>query len=238
MTSFSIYDHASQKQIDQFKPTFLYIKQHTVTGKLYFGKTVKNPEKYLGSGTHWKRHLQKHGKDNVVNLWYCLYTNLETLVEAATQMSAIYEITSSKNWLNLKLEDGINGFDTGSFHSEEAKMKMSKSSNKMTPRKNSNGETIMASNNDPRVTSGELSEFWTGKTHSEETKKKMSILGKLRKITETTKSAMKEARRNKSSYKDQDGKFYCLEKSDPLIEKMNLVGIRKGVSHRLFYVLV
>jgi hypothetical protein len=41
---------------------------------------------------------------------------------------------------------------------------------------------------------------------------------------------MKEARRNKSSYKDQDGKFYCLEKSDPLIEKMNLVGIRKGVS--------
>ena len=25
-----------------FKPTYLYIKQHTVTGKLYFGKTTKD----------------------------------------------------------------------------------------------------------------------------------------------------------------------------------------------------
>jgi len=41
----------------EFQPTYLYIKQHTKTGKLYFGKTGNDPEKYLGSGTRWKRHL-------------------------------------------------------------------------------------------------------------------------------------------------------------------------------------
>ena len=36
-----------------FSPTYLYIKQHSVTGKLYFGKTSKPypyVENYLGSG--------------------------------------------------------------------------------------------------------------------------------------------------------------------------------------------
>ncbi len=52
MTSFNIYDFATQKQIDSFTPTYLYIKRHTVTGKLYFGKTVKTGssfDRYLGS---------------------------------------------------------------------------------------------------------------------------------------------------------------------------------------------
>lgn len=49
MTSFNIYNYATQSQIDNFKPTFLYLKQHSVTGKLYFGKTVsKDPSKYKG----------------------------------------------------------------------------------------------------------------------------------------------------------------------------------------------
>lgn len=48
--------------ITDFKPTYLYIKQHIKTGKLYFGKTVKNPETYHGSELHWKQHVEKHGK--------------------------------------------------------------------------------------------------------------------------------------------------------------------------------
>lgn len=52
-----------------YTPTYLYIKQHTITGKLYFGKTIKDPEKYMGSGTHWKRHINKHGKEHVETLW-------------------------------------------------------------------------------------------------------------------------------------------------------------------------
>jgi hypothetical protein len=37
-----------QQNQEPFKPTWLYIKQHTVTGLKYFGKTTRNPEKYKG----------------------------------------------------------------------------------------------------------------------------------------------------------------------------------------------
>lgn len=57
----SIYTSLTQQIITQyresgrtFEPTYLYIKQHSITGKLYFGKTVKNPEKYNGSGSPWR----------------------------------------------------------------------------------------------------------------------------------------------------------------------------------------
>lgn len=41
------------------KEITLYIKIHNVTGLKYFGKTTKNnPEKYTGSGKHWKRHIK------------------------------------------------------------------------------------------------------------------------------------------------------------------------------------
>lgn len=33
-----------------YKPTYLYIKVHSITGMKYFGKTTKNPIKYDGSG--------------------------------------------------------------------------------------------------------------------------------------------------------------------------------------------
>ena len=119
----------TQLHRDNFKPTYLYIKQHTETGKLYFGKTTKkNVERYTGSGIHWGRHISAHGKDKVVTLWYCLYTDIEILVETALVMSAIMDITESTDWLNFKPESGLDG---GSFvgfngwagrrHSEEHK---------------------------------------------------------------------------------------------------------------------
>jgi len=103
----------TQLHRDNFKPTYLYIKQHTETGKLYFGKTTKkNVERYTGSGIHWGRHISAHGKDKVVTLWYCLYTEIEILVETALAMSAIMDITESTDWLNFKPESGLDG---GSF---------------------------------------------------------------------------------------------------------------------------
>jgi hypothetical protein len=103
----------TQLHKDNFKPTYLYIKQHTETGKLYFGKTTqKNVERYTGSGIHWGRHITAHGKDKVVTLWYCLFTDIETLVETAVAMSDIMDITGSSDWLNFKPESGLDG---GSF---------------------------------------------------------------------------------------------------------------------------
>jgi hypothetical protein len=94
----------------QFKPTYLYIKQHAITGKLYFGKTARNNvEKYNGSGIHWSRHVKTHGKDKVVTLWYCLFTDIDNLVETALKMSEIMNIVESDDWLNFKPETGLDG---------------------------------------------------------------------------------------------------------------------------------
>lgn len=96
-----------------FKPTYLYIKQHTVTGKLYFGKTTKdNVEEYIGSGIHWRRHIKTHGVDKIVTLWYCLFTDIDTLVDTALKLSSELNIIESDEWLNLKPESGLDG---GSF---------------------------------------------------------------------------------------------------------------------------
>ena len=92
-----------------FSPTYLYIKQHSVTGKLYFGKTKNNPEKYLGSGTYWLNHINKHGKEHVVTLWYCLFLNKPELVDFATAFSTEQCIVESTTWANLAIETGLDG---------------------------------------------------------------------------------------------------------------------------------
>lgn len=109
MSSFNIYDHVNQNTIDRFKPTYLYIKRHKVTGLLYFGKTTsKNVEKYNGSGTYWGRHLKVHGY-NIETLWYCLFTDIQQLIETAIVLSNQMQIVEQKNFANLRTENGIDG---------------------------------------------------------------------------------------------------------------------------------
>lgn len=117
----------------EFTPTFLYIKQHKITGKLYFGKTSKNPETYKGSGIHWKSHLKKHGNE-VETLWYCLYNTKESIKEAAISFSKLWDIVESDGWLNLIEEDGIgNGLPVGHKKTKEHCDKISKSNKGNVP---------------------------------------------------------------------------------------------------------
>jgi hypothetical protein len=95
--------------MQSFHPTFLYIKRHTVTGKLYFGKTTKNPLSYRGSGKHWIRHIKIHGIDNIETLWYCLFTEREECNKFALMFSKQENIVESNNWLNLIPENGLVG---------------------------------------------------------------------------------------------------------------------------------
>jgi hypothetical protein len=114
MTSINIYDYISQPKIDRFVPTFLYLKQHRVTGLLYFGKTRKqNIIKYNGSGTVWLNHLKKHGA-LVDTLWYCLFTDPISLVEAAVSISQSHNIVKSPEYANLLTETGLCGWYPGS----------------------------------------------------------------------------------------------------------------------------
>jgi len=89
---------------------FLYIKQHNVTRLKYFGKTAKkDPYKYVGSGTYWKRHIKLHGIEHVSTLWVKQFTSLESCSEYALQFSLDNDITESTEWANLKPENGLDG---------------------------------------------------------------------------------------------------------------------------------
>lgn len=122
MTSNTIYT-----SVTEFKPTYLYIKQHAITGKLYFGKTTRSdPLKYIGSGIHWLRHIKLHGTEHVITLWCELFTDIIALVEFATLFSLEMNIVESKQWLNLIRENGLDGIPAGTRMSEETKSKMRK----------------------------------------------------------------------------------------------------------------
>lgn len=96
----------------EFKPTWLYLKQHNKTGLKYFGKTIKDPDTYYGSGLYWARHLEQHGYD-ISTIWKRLFTNKDELVKFALEFSSKNNIVESLEYANLKPEDGLMGGDTG-----------------------------------------------------------------------------------------------------------------------------
>ena len=91
-------------------PTRLYIKQHSITGLKYFGKTKQDPYKYFGSGTRWLNHINKHGKEFVKTIWISdVYTDARLIEEAALKFSIENDIVNSNEWANLRLENGLEG---------------------------------------------------------------------------------------------------------------------------------
>ena len=87
---------------------YLYKKTHKDTGLKYLGKTIKDPEKYKGSGKYWRRHLKIHGENvETVILKECL-----SKIELATwgkYYSKLWDIVNSPEWANLREESGDGG---------------------------------------------------------------------------------------------------------------------------------
>jgi len=159
---------------EEFLPTFLYIKQHAVTGKLYFGKTCKSHDEmlaYLGSGLHWNRHLAKHGAEHVTTPWYCLFTDKDDCVSFATGFSIQENIVESKDWANLMIENGLDGSPKGRKSSDETRKKLS---SRGAPAKlASTGIKIgKVPTDDPRWATGEIVHTTTGTVMSESEKVK------------------------------------------------------------------
>jgi len=93
-----------------YKPTWLCVKQHSVTGLKYFCKTTCSDHiKYLGSGKYWANHLNKHGKKHVVTLWSYKFVDKTELFDFAIAFSELYDIVNSAEWANLVIEDGLMG---------------------------------------------------------------------------------------------------------------------------------
>lgn len=159
---------------------YLYIKQHIISGLKYFGKTVRNnPYSYLGSGTHWRRHINKHGKEHVITCQVWEFESQEECTNFALEFSLANNIVESKEWANLREENGLDGPPKGYKFSEENKQKRSKyiisdetrrkisESNKGKSKSEEHRKNLSISNK------GHLP--WNiGQPHSEETKLKIS----------------------------------------------------------------
>ena len=146
-----------------FKPTWLYVKQHNITGLKYFGKTTRNnPESYKGSGLFWARHLKKYGND-VSTIWVQLFSNQESLTEYAIEFSTKNKIVESDDWANLKIEDGLMGGSNGLSLVTRQKISVKSKQHRHSP------ETI------EKIRAARKAQAPTmlGKKHSEETKEKI-----------------------------------------------------------------
>ena len=97
------------EQIKQsFKPCRLYIKE--LAGIKYFGKTLRDPYKYTGSGKVWCDRIKKYGKENIKTLWVSnWFYDPSSIQNYALEFSKTNSIVESKEWANLQAENGIAG---------------------------------------------------------------------------------------------------------------------------------
>ena len=171
------------KSQDNFKPTWLYIKQHNQTGLKYFGKTLsKDPNRYMGSGIYWRRHLKIHGND-VTTIWSKLFTTYQELSEYAIEFSNTNNIVESVEWANLIPETGedggaIKGHGFGVHKSMDHRKKISESKCGR-PATKQQIETLKKYREErvytalTEETKNKLREKMTGRKHSEFTKQKL-----------------------------------------------------------------
>lgn len=175
-------------------PTYLCIKQHSVTKLKYFCKTTKSdPYKYIGSGVHWTHHYKKHGKEHIVTLWVSEPYTDTSISEHALHFSIENNIAKSKEWANLIPENGLDGGVPGKTHSAETKAKRAASNTGKTRSAETKAKMSVAHTGKTRSAEhranlsvantgkthstesiAKISASHTGKTHSTETKAKMS----------------------------------------------------------------
>lgn len=174
----------------KFYPTYLYVKTHNKTGLQYFGKTTKDPLKYLGSGKHWRRHLKIHGVDiSTTVIGY--YTNPEECANAAITFSKVHNIVNSNKWANMILENGLDGGATTSGpRSEDTKKKISasKKGKKLTPE-----HIARCKAGSVNVRKRQVGEY----VCSEETKQKIREARKHQIITEETRKKISDSQKGK-----------------------------------------
>lgn len=103
-----------------FKPTYLYVKTHNVTGLKYFGKTTSKRKNYKGSGTYWLAHIKKYGYDVTTEI-VGYFTDPEECMKFALDFSTKNNIVESEEWANLSVENGRDGGDTFTYKSDVEK---------------------------------------------------------------------------------------------------------------------
>jgi hypothetical protein len=192
-------------QNNNFKPTFLLVMEHNVTGLKYFCKTtlLDRVYRYKGSGVAWTKHLKEFGRDVTVGV-LGFYIDAKRCFDAAKKFTEENDIVNSKEWANLIPETGKNGASLygdknpfyGKHHSEETKQKLKlaitgKSYNKgayRSPEQRAKISAALKGRKNPAV-----SKALTGRKLSEETKRKISEGGKGRVFSMEAREKIRQA---------------------------------------------
>jgi hypothetical protein len=118
---------------------YLYKKTHNQTGLKYLGKTTSpDPHRYTGSGKRWKPHIKKYGYDVTTEVLKECHTT-EELKYWGKYYSDLWDVTNSKEWANLKPEEGDGGATVfGEIHPSKRPDVISKIKSSWTPEKKKN----------------------------------------------------------------------------------------------------
>jgi hypothetical protein len=162
---------------------YLIVKTHKITGLKYLCQTKRqNPHEYLGSGTHWKRHLNKHGTDIFTEIIRECQSKDE-LTKWGLHYSELWNVVAAKNehgkkiWANLKPESGEGGM-TDEIHARGEKTKKENGINlsaalKVASRRKSNGTYIRT----PEMTQKQLN-TWRENGGQRRSKESYTAMGK------------------------------------------------------------
>jgi len=190
----------------------LYVKQ-LPNGNLYLGRTIKDPFKYLGSGTLWKRTIKKNNYKLVdIKTWVLFETSIFTeLRELGLYYSKLFDIVKNKIWLNLIEESGEGLTNpTEELRSRLSKAKLGVKRKPFTdatkqkmrevklnvPLSDYHREAISISNKSQKERDKRSIAF-TGRKLSDETRKKISD-----KIKEKWENSDYETRKQKTHYRN------------------------------------
>lgn len=91
------------------KKYFLMVKMALGTNLKYLCQTSKpDPISYKGSGLRWLKHIKKH-KSHIVTWVIESYNSKDDLKKSGIYYSDLWNIVESKDWANLKKEEGDGG---------------------------------------------------------------------------------------------------------------------------------
>lgn len=111
-------------------PTILFIAEHS-TGHRYLAKTRRisrfEQGKYCGSGLEWIKHREQYG-DDVSIVWKSdPFTDEDEIREFAEFLSEELDVVASDQYLNRKVETGLDGGSSSDVYSPSIRNQMSES---------------------------------------------------------------------------------------------------------------
>jgi len=206
---------------------YLYLKKHNTTNLNYVGYTGQDPYTYKGSGTHWKRHIKKHGYDVTTIVLYET-PFIEDIEELGLYYSDLWNIVESTDYANLKQEAGGGGYlsdetkaKIGAVHkgktlSDETKAKIGAANKGKTPSDETKTKTKMRSAKLKMSdeTKAKMSASHKGRTHSDEHKAKIGAASKGKTLSDEHKAKIGVANKGRNHSDETKAKISAALKGE------------------------